>query len=231
MKTKALLYLILGFSSFCLFAEEESEEIIVEKFVEPFVENVYFLKINGHATLDIAVLIDHEGKVDDWVPIRTNDMGLVRAVDQVIDDWEFRPTLRDGDPVWTYGEISLRFEQTGGIVDLSISDSVLSFYNLMRDDIQIVVPFSELDRIPKPVKMEMPGVHRSLIEIGTTQSIRIEFFIDQEGKVRLPIIRELEGRVEVAGIVLENVMKWEFEPPMKYGKEVITRAVVPVKVR
>ena len=232
MKNKLIIVSLCLFAVVgCLTAKSSSKDtMVLNKFVEPFVGGSKYLEINGRATIDLAILADDQGKVDDWIPIRTHDMMFVDAIERVIDEWIFEPSMIDGEPVWSYFEVKIVFDSSGSIVSLLAGDAVVSLYNMMRDDHHIVVPFKELDRIPAPVEMKTPPVHTSLVRRNAGNEVKFQFFIDQEGNVRLPVVKELDTEIVVAGIILETLMDWKFEPPTKNGKPVMTRAVVPFRV-
>ena len=57
--------------------------------------------------------------------------------------------------------------------------------------------------------------------------IVIEFFIDEAGNVRLPVVTDIDGPIELAKSAYLAITSWKFEPPMIYGKPVATRARQP----
>lgn len=218
------------FPGFTLVAKNE-KTLVFEKFVKPWVLDSLYLNVNGVATIHGAFLFNDEGYVDDWVPIRTNDMKLIQSINNVVNDWKIEPAELDGQPSWSYIEFEIRFVSEGTVVSLTPLEAVVSFTKSMRDDFDLVVPFRELDAIPKPIKMETPRMSPQLIKGSSGETVTFEFFIDQHGKVRIPIVKEEFNTEELAAaIMLESLLKWEFEPPTRNGRPVITRAMIPFRI-
>lgn len=212
-------------------SSKDEKVLVFEKFVKPWITNSTYLNVNGYLTIDCGFLFDDSGFVEDWIPIRTNDVDVIQSIDQVVKDWKIQPPVVNGIPSWSYVEFQIRFVNEGAVVSLTPLEAVLSFTKTMRDDFQLVVPFSELDSIPRPIKMDAPKLSPALVHANSGQIVRFEFFIDQEGKVRIPIIKEkIDTEAMAATIMLESLLKWEFEPPHKNGKAVLTRAVIPFRI-
>lgn len=209
---------------------DDDQTLVFEKFVKPWIADSTFLNVNGIASIDVAVLFNEQGIVDDWVPIRTNDIKLVQSIRNVIEDWKIRPPIMQGEPSWSFVSLQVEFQHRGAVVSLTPVETLMSATGSMRDDIDIVVPFSELDTIPKPIEMESPKLSRQLLENNSGMTVEFEFFIDEEGSVRMPIVREIETEELAAAIMLDSLLKWKFEAPTKRGKPVMTRAVVPFKI-
>jgi hypothetical protein len=212
-------------------SKREKNELYFERFVKPWVLDSTYLNVNGEATIDVAMLFDDTGRVDDWLPIRTNDMKLVQSIQNVVGEWRIRPPHSDGVPVWSYYEFEVRFLSDGAVVSLSMMEAVMSFTKTMRDNLQLVVPFSELDGIPRPLHMEPPRMDPKLLASSSGESVIFEFFIDSGGKVRMPLVKNQHGVEEVAAaIMLDSLLKWEFEPPRRHGRAVSTRAKIPFRI-
>jgi len=209
----------------------KDKTLVFEKFAKPWINDSQFLNINGEATIDCAFLFNEEGYVDDWIPIRTNDIKLIQSIRNVVELWKIKPPVYNGEPYWSYMEFKIRFVHEGAVVSLSPIETFMAATGSMRDDFQLLVPFSELDSIPKPIKMETPKLSPKLTANSKGETVKFEFFIDQNGKVRIPIIKEdFNTEVMAAAIMLESLLKWEFEPPTKNGKPVATRAVIPFRI-
>ncbi|MEQ9823911.1 MAG: hypothetical protein ABQ298_05965 [Puniceicoccaceae bacterium] len=209
----------------------DEKVLVFEKFVKPWIHDSLYLNVNGVATIDGAFLFNDKGYVDDWVPIRTNDMKLIQSINNVIGEWKIEPVTYNGEPSWSYIEFQIRFVNEGAVVSLTPLEAVISFTKSMRDDFHLVIPFRDLDSIPKPIHMETPRISPQLARDSSGETVTFEFFIDQKGKVRIPIIKEDYNTEELAAaIMLESLLKWEFEPPTRNGKAVITRAVIPFRI-
>jgi len=67
------------------------------------------------------------------------------------------------------------------------------------------------------------------------QKAVFEFYIDESGNVRIPMLREAEAsddiEEELLVIVQDALMKWKFRPPKKNGKPVVVRVAQPIFFR
>ena len=235
MKIKTKIWMLgLMLAGFCAVnaaTEQATRKVIFNKFVEPVVTGSTYLDMKGEASIDIAVLVDEQGRVDDWLPLRTNDRVLVAAIRNVIDSWIFQPTMYNGEPSWSYTEFRIDFKKTGGVVNMSIPEAIMGFFHTWIDDFQLVVPFKELDSIPKPIKMETPSLDRDMFRNNLGKTVKFEFFIDEDGNVRMPIVKESTAENMAAAVILESLLKWKFEPPTRNGVRVSTKAIIPFDVK
>ncbi len=234
MKRKTITLIILTLAPlFCgifqSYGKEDSDkqQLVFEKFSKPWMNDSQFLKVNGYATIDVAFLFNDQGYVEDWVALRANDPKLIRSLNSVVGDWKIKPPMYEGKPSWAYMEFTVRFVNEGAVVSMSPIETLMSMTGSMNDDFIYLVPFSELDSIPTPIEMDQPKLSPKLVQGSPGATVKFEFFIDQEGKVRMPIVKEFETEEMAAAIMLESLLKWRFEPPTRKGRPVMTRAVVP----
>jgi len=211
------------------FAQSDDAEktLVFEKYTKPWANNSQFLNVNGNASIDIAVLFNDQGYVDDWVPIRTNDIKLIQSIRNVIGEWKITAPLDDGVPLWTYVNLEVKFQQDGAVVSLTPMEAAMRMSGSLHDDFQLLVPFRELDSIPTPIQMEQPKLTQRLVENNSGAVVKFEFFIDENGKVRMPIVKECDTEEIAAAIMLDSLLKWKFEPPTRKGKPVMTKAIIP----
>ena len=101
---------------------------------------------------------------------------------------------------------------------------------MLDDDFDLVVPFSQLDSIPRPVYMEEFALHTGLLDQPYTEFIYYEFFIDEEGNVRMPVLRNSDASYDVLAVIYDSLLKWKFEPPTRNGRPVITRVIQPFRL-
>jgi TonB family protein len=52
----------------------------------------------------------------------------------------------------------------------------------------------------------------------------VQFYIDQEGKVRMPVLADVDCDLELAAAAYDAVRTWSFEPPTVKGRPVIVTA-------
>jgi hypothetical protein len=213
--------------------ERQPVKFVLEKFEEPVVYGCRQLELTGEARISIAILIDEKGSVNDWMPLVATDRVLVNSISEVIGSWKFRPSIQDGEAVWAYGEVEILFQQRGSVLNLSMTETIQSLYNFdkFNPDKQLVFPFAKLDKIPAPIQMDAPKIHKSLLKPGAGNTVKFEFFIDEKGNVRMPRLKEADMDMTAAGIILEKLLLWKFETPTVNGVPVATRASLPFTVK
>jgi len=198
----------------------------------PGVIDSLYLDINGEVSITLAVLFNDQGLVDDWIPVRTNDVKMVQYIRQVIGDWKMYPPIDESDaPQWSYYEFEIKFENKSVILDLTVMESVMNFFNLAKDDIFLVVPYNALDSAPKLIVSATPELPKELLQTSAGKTLEIQFFIDKDGNVRLPVVKQSDVEPISKGILLDTLKSWKFETPMRNGKPVATRAIVPFQMK
>ena len=85
----------------------------------------------------------------------------------------------------------------------------------------VILPsFADLDTPPKPLAHPMPRFSGALAERIAGGTVTIKFFVDETGRVRVPIILDCSVP-ELGRAVLAAVEQWRFEPPRAAGHETI----------
>lgn len=82
---------------------------------------------------------------------------------------------------------------------------------------------SGLDRIPVPTHVVPPSFPRDWIGMGVTGKATVEFFIDEEGRARVPVAI-VADHPWLAGSAVAAVMRWRFAPPTRRGQPALVRA-------
>lgn len=118
--------------------------------------------------------------------------------------------------------IRFQFVSTG-VVTISVPD-----YQALRTakvtsaaGNRVVLPtFSDLDRVPASLAQPMPGYPDALKSRPVSGSAAVRFFVDEEGRVRLPSVTAATAP-EFAEAALSVLPQWRFEAPQLDGKPVI----------
>ena len=80
----------------------------------------------------------------------------------------------------------------------------------------------ELDRIPIPAHVVPPTPPKG--GLRDKRTITVEFYIDEEGRVRMPAIDREEPDDAYAAAAVAAVEQWQFEPPTRKGLPVLVLA-------
>lgn len=132
----------------------------------------------------------------------------------------FHPLQIDGKPVITVTELVVRFQSNGPIAVEHFTGQGAS----MWPDTYAYEPCdpSRLDRPLQPLVVKAPLYPKTLCEQGVTGSVTVEFFIDETGRVRMPMVYEAQNDI-LAGLSLLAVEQWRFSPPSSRNQPVLVR--------
>ena len=87
---------------------------------------------------------------------------------------------------------------------------------------QRVCEVQELDAVPEAVVEVMPEPPDKLGAVLPEGRVVVDYFIDPEGKVRMPLIVRSDDEAFSAAVLLA-ITEWRYEPPKKQGVPVMTR--------
>jgi TonB family protein len=79
-----------------------------------------------------------------------------------------------------------------------------------------------LDQPLQPINTVSPAYPRALREKGAEGSVVLEYYVDESGRVRMPVISYAEHQA-LAGLSLAAIEQWEFQPPVSRNKPVLVR--------
>jgi TonB family protein len=173
----------------------------------------------------LAVRIDPNGQLDDWLVVAYTEEILANAAVQSLKKWRFTPAMLDGEPVSAQSELSISFRVDGVVINQNIVEHFLDIVG-RRDGPPLVfqpVTLREIDRIPTPLKVVSPFYSTEMRGQGMAGSVTVDFYIDDKGHVRMPVVGRNENP-DLAGLAIEAVRQWEFEPPTRRGRPVLVHA-------
>ena len=177
----------------------------------------------GYAT--IALSVDAKGNLVDYLPIAYTHEDFYRASIDALTRWQFVPASEAGQPRAVVTQITITYESSGNVIEMSVGDDINAQVNRMRseDEAFRICKLNELDQIPVPVNIVPPGYPEAFLGSQLEGTVTIEFYIDESGEVRLPVVID-QTAGDFAGAAMEAVRQWSFEPPMKNGKPVTALA-------
>ncbi len=229
--TTPRLLLLLSFAGLAFVAPVRAEQpdndtslqkLRVEKFVMPEFPDFVRLTGNSKGLVTVAIGRDREGLVTDVLVLSSTHPQLSLSVVNAVKQWKFKlpanpaPVGQEIVPV-----VRFIFTAKGIAVVSALTGSLASKDRGVNENAPVVLPsFSELDTTPKPITHPMPrftGAMAGRVEGG---SATIKFFVDETGKVRVPIVVEC-STPEVGLAALAAVEQWRFEPPRAAGQETI----------
>jgi TonB family protein len=165
--------------------------------------------------VEILFEVETDGTVGDWLVTSYTHRDFARATERIVPTWQFAPS----DAVHVVG-LTLRFESRGVIAfvkrpEVNTTDEMKFVYR--------PCPPAELDRKPRPVNLVSPAYSTQLEAEGAVGVVRVTYYIDSDGRVRIP---HTDGTAHpmLAALVVQAVKQWQFEPPTCRGRPTLVRA-------
>jgi TonB family protein len=177
----------------------------------------------------VAIAVDDTGHLSDYlVTSYTNPAFGERAV-AAIQKWTFEPAQIHGSARNSKADLTFHFEVEGVVVvTMTISSTLDIIHNRIAPggNSFTVCTLAQLDRIPNPTKIVNPVYPRELARSSKGGHVLVEFYIDPQGRVRMPSVsREtIEANGELAGLAIDAVSQWQFDPPLSKGVPVLVLA-------
>ena len=72
--------------------------------------------------------------------------------------------------------------------------------------------------------MVSPPIPDGVMKLGEERFVTVEFYIDQEGKVRVPSVSRELADDRLAAVAVAAVEQWRFEPPLRRKQPVLVLA-------
>ncbi len=228
MKYLRLLLWLVGFAAVNPgYAQEGSNDNSVQKlrlakFVMPEFPDFVLLSGSNRGAVTVAIGRDAEGMVTDVLVLSSTNALLSRAVTKAVEQWKFALPANPG-PVDKPILPIVRFIFTAkGITMVS---AITGSLGAKDRDIDVKAPvilpnFAELDSVPTALNRPMPRFTGVMAERAIGGTVTVRFFVDETGRVRVPIVLECSTR-ELGLAALAAVEQWRFEPPLAAGQPTI----------
>ncbi len=217
----------VGFAGTPAVAEESFVGATVTRMVDP----IFPVMLSSQGIVDgtavLLVEIDTQGELSDWITIADTDPDFVRAIDRVIDRWEFTPATRNGVPVASGLLLTVVFKSEGLVMTINGPHMTNVYLSSLHGGPRVqprVANLSALDQIPEPVDVVRPIVDQEIPEGERSGLATFQFFIDEEGDVRLPVLLDFDGDIRLAYAAYDALLQWQFMPPTVKGKPSVVRA-------
>lgn len=173
----------------------------------------------------VAVDIDQMGQLTDYLVTSYSRKEFADSAVAALKKWRFEPPLFRGEPWATVQEIRFDYSRSGVVVSLTAIEALNARLDELMERRLAYRTFKlrELDRIPTPIKVVSPAAS-ALGPTAARRSVTVEFYIDQEGRVRLPSVNRAEAATVDATNAIAAVRQWRFEPPLRNGRPVLVIA-------
>lgn len=222
---KSLLPLLLGLT-LTLPLAASFENAKVEMTVEPQIPARLRMDGMKEGSVILALDITADGRLADILVTMASHQELIRPCLEAARQWRFTPARYEGAPTAARLILTLNLSQTRMVVSRSSSEMIGDWTEQMvgrRPDHQLC-PSDEIDRPLAAVHRVSPAYARDVANLGVRGRVRVHFFVDEQGNVRLPAVPE-DTHPYLSFIATEAMRAWKFEPPTRRGRPVLVAAV------
>lgn len=171
----------------------------------------------------LVVSVDAEGKLADCLVVAyTNEVFVAPAV-RAVKAWTYEPARVRGHARASRADLSFNFK---GDLVVTVQNAEYNYLQNIFGDIFMFQPslLRDLDHIPVPAHVVSPSIPDGILAAGEARVVNVEFYIDQEGKVRVPSVSRDQADDRLAAEAVAAVEQWRFEPPMRKGQPVLVLA-------
>jgi len=175
------------------------------------------LVMKGDAT--VAIHVDRDGQLTDCLVTGYSRKEFANTAVATLKAWRYEPPRVNGVSWASVQEVQFDFSRTGVVVSISGLDAFMSEVDQITQG-KYTYRFRsprELDRILTPVHVVSP-VSPTLISGEKKRTVAVDFYIDEEGLVRLPSVSRADVGTVCAACALDAVKQWRFEPPLYRGR-------------
>ncbi len=215
-------HLLLTILLFAWVTGEVSAQVTPTKQVQPdYPESLQEQGIAGQAL--IQVTIGKDGKVTAAEVAKASHPDFGEAALEAARKWEFKPARRMGKPVKKVVKIPFKFQVPyKERLNRELGRQVFGPLDEDRDVIDLKNIFEEYR--PKPLVRAEPRYPESLVGSGITGRVTITYIVDEEGKVRNPVV-EAASNPEFVMPALLAAMMTEWRPLVQSGGKIAYQRV------
>lgn len=187
---------------------------------------VYPSKMLGDAVYSgearAVISVDENGRLTDCLITGFTQEAFAETALAAIKRWRYEPAKVNGRLRASRADLLFEFRDKGVIVQTFPGALLRHAYRRNLEEHFVYKPclLRDLDRIPTPVHVISPVA----IPVDTTRSVTVEFYIDEEGRVRMPAVDRAAADDPLAGAAVAAVEQWRFEPPLRKGRPVLVYA-------
>ncbi len=172
----------------------------------------------------MAVSVSAEGQAVDSLALAYTHEPFVTACKAALKDWKFIPAQLDGENIGVKIELVFNFERTGYVESntINITNKYMEAGRSPRLSHQLIES-DKLDKPPVALSTVNPKYASKARIDGIRGTVRVRFYIDESGMVRLPTV-SAESHPYLAEIAVEALRSWRFQPALYRGRPVIVAA-------
>lgn len=173
-----------------------------------------------------AVLnVDADGRLVDSLITAYTHVELAAELLPRLREWRYEPAVMRGTPVNARFEVNFGFKASGAVISMTAVENIsANAYRMLNA--RLISTVCRPDQLDQPLKTTqlVPPLHpgRTIAPPQSRGSVVLEFFVDVEGRPRIPVVarmtHEAFGHAAVAALE-----QWRFAPPKKGGQPTMVR--------
>jgi TonB family protein len=180
----------------------------------------------GEAT--VVLLVDATGLITDSLVTRYTHPLFGKEALETAHKWRFEPGRLHGTPIGVRMEMVFSFARGRRVVNIVDPEAISAHLlgrveGMYQADVRRVCPARELDEPIKVVDFVQPLAPEQLGAQRRSGRVLVEFYVDQEGRPRLPVIVETDDEA-FGRSALEAISHWRFSVPRSGGWPVLVVA-------
>jgi len=175
--------------------------------------------VEGTAQVDFSV--DHEGLVTDIAVVEATEPDFGATLAAAIAGWRFKPLYRHGEI--TGADFSIKWKFAKPSEENTAPESLAALAPGEKP-----ISAKDLDRPLVPIYRRTPVYQKGFLDAKQPGQADIEVTINQSGRVCWPRIVSA-SQPEFGWAAATALSRWYFETPLKAGKPVSVRVVIPIR--
>jgi len=175
--------------------------------------------------VEVVISVDAKGQLSDVLPVGYTNPEFAEAVVTALKTWSYEPARFHDRPVASRVDLKISFKSEVSVMVINLG---WHYWERMSGDWSHYAfkafKLGDLDKIPTPVQTPRPLLPKSEANSTRAHNVTVEFFIDEDGKVRVPTVDRDEADNVYAAAAVAAVEQWRFEPPVRRGRPVLVIA-------
>ncbi|MBI2812914.1 MAG: TonB family protein [Opitutae bacterium] len=194
--------------------EASVSQLRLTRYTEPVFPTSARMEGIPDGLVTLAISRDAAGVPGDILVIDTTDRRFTEAALEAARSWRFAPAIPGTEPAAEL--VRIGFRATGVVYIAAHSQSKAGLLadqvaQKLREPVRIP-ELQSLPSAPKAIHQPMPAYPAALTGKGVEGRAEVRFFVDEEGRVRLPQV-VAATKPEFAAAALAAVAQWRYEPP------------------
>jgi TonB family protein len=175
--------------------------------------------------VQVVLSVDAKGGLTDCLVVGYTLPEFAEAATAALKTWTYEPAHVHGRARASRLDLLITFKSEINVLVVSAS---LHFFERVSNEwgsySYKTCKLADLDRIPTPVHVIQPVLSKTDADRAGVHVVTVEFFIDEEGRVRVPTVAREFADDAYAAAMVAAVEQWRFEPPQRRGHPVLVLA-------